>query len=92
VENFWAGPSKVKIPTLIWGKPRLNSKKEAQAPHRAIQGFIVRGGVRFSPTAAFREAFAPCVFRQIPSRPIACQRPPTANERRVVGSAGGVRT
>ena len=50
------------------------------------------GGDSFSPTAAFREAFAPCVFRQIPSRPIACQRPPIANEQRVVGSTGGVRT
>jgi len=34
----------------------------------------------------------PPVFQQIPSRPIACQRPPIANEQRVVGSTDGVRT
>ena len=50
------------------------------------------GADRFSPTAAFQEAFARRVFREIPSRPIACQRPPTANEQRVVGSTGEVRT
>jgi len=50
------------------------------------------GGDSFSPTAAFREALVPPVFQQIPLRPIACQRPPIANEQRVVGSTGGVRT
>lgn len=76
------GRRKASVPIFyLWLRRRWTGRKRP-----------LFGADRFSPTAAFQEAFARRVFREIPSRPIACQRPPTANEQRVVGSTGEVRT